>query len=160
MANDSLKDLNDLEAAFRQWRRTKRHLTERVPPALAEQVARVAARHGVAAVTRVTGSAGRRIALPSARPKPRPPLGSSSPKAVRPSPASVPVPAPAPAYSRIQLPAPQSPVRVAPAVPALEVETPRGFKLRVFSTEPGALALVREMVGTHGKEPGHDPDSR
>lgn len=146
MASDSLKDLNDLEAAFRQWRRTKRCPTERVPVALAERVARLAAVRGVAAVTRVTGSVGRRIALRSPRPKLMPPLGSPPPKAI--PPASV----PAPAYSRIQLPLPQAPVHTAPVVPVLEVETPRGFKLRVFSTEPGALAWVREVLESHRSE--------
>lgn len=157
MASDRLKDLNDLETAFRQWRRNKQRVTERVPAALAEQVGLVAAAHGVPAVARVAGSAGRRIALQSLRTQRRPQAKAAAPTASPPPPVSVPAPPLATsAYSRIQLPAPQAPAPVrtqATATAVLEVETPQGLKVRVFSTEPGALAWVRDIVGTSKKEP-------
>jgi hypothetical protein len=126
MAGESLKEL---KASFRQWRRSKRHATERMPIALAEQVRRAAAAHGVAEVTKITGSVGRRI-LTEARRK------GSRPRAQAPS-------ASAPAFSRIPLNALNGPSQ---AQPMAEVETPQGIKLRVFSALPETLDLIRKLV--------------
>jgi hypothetical protein len=137
MASDSLKVL---ETSFRQWRRSKRHATEPVPAALERQVQRAAATHGIREVAKVTGSVGRRIV--GRRP------GSGRKRTMLRQ---------RPTFSRIQVRAPESGAGF--RAPLAEAETPQGLKLRIYSTAPEALGLIRELVSTQ-VEVDHAPGAR
>jgi hypothetical protein len=112
--------LDDLAAAFGQWRSNKRHVRERVPDDLWERALSATRIHGTGAVARATKLEHQRLVE-------RAPKASTTPPVV-------------PAFSRISLTAP-----LAGPCPIVEVETPTGLKLRFFAQTPETLNLLSSL---------------
>ena len=128
--------LEELESAFADWRRTKKHAREATPEELLDRARRAAQKHGLKDVVRairvdrsrlfrnVVVDAGR------TRKKPRKKISAQS----------------VPAFSRLELNAPSAPsVR-----PLAEVETGTGVRLRVFEETPEMLRLLSAACGFGG----------
>jgi len=131
--------LEELESAFAEWRKGKRHVREPMPEELHARAQRAAKKHGVKAVVRVTGvDRGRLLRTRAGRAK----------TALVPKAASAPGAKPTadkesvPAFSHVTLSAPSSP---SPR-PLAEVET-SGVTLRVFEASPEMLGLLRAACG-------------
>ena len=125
--------LEDLETAFTEWRRSKRHPREAVPAALLERAQRAASVHGDTKVGRVTKLG--RTRLWKRRLDKRGRRGRKA--SDQPS---------RPAFSRIDLTVPSTSGR-----PLAEVETPEGVKLRVFAETPEVLSLLSSVFDIGGR---------
>lgn len=124
MADSSLQEL---AFAFHRWRRAKKHSSEAIPDHLIEEANRVAARHGKAAVLKVTGVTG--LASKRIQAQGRKDKRSGGLK---------------PTYSRVEL---MAPVATRPS-PLAELEAPSGFKLRVFAMTPETTDLLASFSRT------------
>lgn len=119
--------LEQLGAAFGEWRRGKKHPREKVPEALLRRARRTAEVHGEERVVRIAKVDRRRL------------TGSWS------SGGSGGEVATTPAYSRVELgPAPA-------ARPFAELEMPNGTKLRFYSQSREALDLLSAVCGSGGR---------
>lgn len=121
--------LRKLGRTVRRWRKNKGHASGRVPSVLVEQIEAAIAGHGVSAVEAVAGPIAKKI---GARLK----VKALSSRSVA-----------TPAFSRIQFE-----TKRLREQPIAEAETPQGFKVRIFSNEPEALALLRELFSSSSKE--------
>lgn len=128
-----IDSLDELKAAFSEWRRKKAHVRERVPEELRARALRASQQHGVTAVVGVTRVERTRLfrATPAARRRRR---ASAEPKGL---PMSVPT------FSRLELSAPSA----ARPRPIAEVETTSGVTLRVFEQTPETLGLLSAACG-------------
>jgi hypothetical protein len=132
MAVDSLASL---EAAFDDWRRERKHIREPIPGTLIARAQRAASVHSPAAVHRATNIPRRHLAH-------RPPAKCA---VERPSPLKAGLVRSVPAFSRLELSAATSSSK-----PIAELETPAGFKLRIFSSTPEVIGLVHALGGPGG----------
>ena len=135
-----IDSLDELESAFAEWRRSKRHVREATPKKLLARARRAAKKHGVTAVVRVTrveraglfrSQAGRAKVQGATR------KGTKS--------AAMTVPA----FSRLELGASIAPPPTSNRLIA-EVETGTSVKLRVFEETPAMVALLTAAVGLGG----------
>jgi hypothetical protein len=127
--------LEDLEAAFAQWRRMKKHTREAVPAELLARARRSTKKHGVTAVLRATRV--RRWRL----------LGRSRQEAAGKTPRRAKAASKGVArFSRLELSAPSEPM----VRPLAEVETGTGVRLRVFEQTPEMLRLLSAACGLGG----------
>ena len=128
--------LDELEYAFAEWRRGKKHVRERMPEELLARARRATREHGVTAVVRVSGVERARL-FRAARSQPKPPgVASTMPRLV---PTSVPT------FSRLDLSAPASRPH-----PIAEVETGSGVTLRVFEQTAEMVGLLTAVCGLGG----------
>ena len=128
--------LDELESAFAEWRRTKKHAREPVPEDLRTRARRATKKHGVTAVVRVTRiERARLFRTKPARTKTRVST-STTPQGV---PESVPT------FTRLELGAPSTP---RPG-PIAEVET-SSVTLRVFEQTPEMMELLSAVFGFGG----------
>jgi hypothetical protein len=120
--------LEELGAAFREWRSKKRHAREAVPGELVERARLAASVHGRGRVARTVKIDCRRlIGAPGSAPRTRVDTAA------------------APTYSRVEM--------VAPAVsarPFAELEMPNGIKLRLFAQTQETLGLITSMCVAGG----------
>jgi hypothetical protein len=121
------ESLDNLSAAFRDWRSSKRTVKERVPDALIERARRAASVHGAGPVAYRL-----RISRERLTPAPTPTVNP-------------PTQPPMPGYSRIEIAAPP---RSHP--PLVEAETPAGVKLRVFAITPDTVGLLSSFCRAGG----------
>jgi hypothetical protein len=126
MDGESLAELN---AAFEKWRSRKRHVREAVPAELLQRARAAAARHGWAAVARVTKVDRGRLESARSRGGKRRVPGTGGPM-----------------YSRLELSAPAA----ATARPFAEVEMPTGLRVRLFTDTREALGLLSSLIGAGG----------
>ena len=128
--------LEQLQSAFAQWRKTKRHAREAIPEHLLVRAQRCTGKHGVPAVVRATGVERSRLFR-------RTTLGeagrASSDEGAQAGSGSV------PAFSRLELSSPAGGHR-----PVAEVETDTGIKLRFFEQTPEILDLLGALCGAGG----------
>lgn len=128
--------LEQLQSAFAQWRKTKRHARESIPAQLLARAQRCTGKHGVPAVVRATGVERSRLFR-------RTTLGetarTSSDEGAQGGARSV------PAFSRLELSTPAAGHR-----PVAEVETDTGIKLRLFEQTPEILELLGALCGVGG----------
>jgi len=129
--------LDELEYAFAEWRRGKKHVREPMPEELLARARRATRGHGVTAVVRVTGVKRYRL-LRTARSQAKAP-GAASTKP-RSAPRSV------PAFSRLDVSAPWA---TRPRAIA-EVETGSGVTLRVFEQTAEMVGLLTAVCGLGG----------
>ena len=127
MKVDSLEELG---AAFREWRGKKKHAREVTPEELVDRARWAVRVHGEGNVARAAGIDRER--LRGTRGPPR----KSRPAAL----------AGAPRYSRVEL----VPLAAAGGPPFAELELPSGAKLRLYSQGPEALGLLSAVCGTGG----------
>lgn len=118
-----VESLDNLRAAFEEWRRRRRYVREAIPTSLVERARQAARRYGPAQVARATKVCRSRLAVG----------GSARRSGKRAGVAST------PAYSRVELAAP------ATARAFVEVETAAGLKVRFFSESAEALALISTL---------------
>jgi hypothetical protein len=137
MKIDSLKDL---ESAFANWRRRKKHVREPMPEDLLARARRAAKKHGVKAVVRVTRVERSRLFRTTLAG--RAGQGGTSEKPRRTKAASMGVPG----FTRVELSAPSEPM----VRPLAEVETRTGVRLRVFEATPEMLRLLSAACGFGG----------
>jgi hypothetical protein len=131
-----VESLKELESAFAQWRRTKKHAREPMPDELLVRARRATKKHGVRAVVRVTRvERARLFRSKPARTKAHV-SASTTPKGV---PESV------PPFSRLELSAPST----SRPGPVAEVET-SGVTLRVFEQTPEMMGLLSAVFGFGG----------
>lgn len=129
--------VEELESAFLQWRRHKKHARERVPEELLVRARRAAKKHGLTGVVRVTRIERSRLFRNVA--SGRPGEGGTERKRGNTKATSKDTPA----FSRLELSAPSAPgVR-----PLAEVETGTGVRLRVFEETPEMLRLLAAACG-------------
>jgi len=128
--------LEQLQSAFAQWRRTKRHAREAVPEHLLARAQRCTGKHGVPAVVRATGVERSRLFRRTA-------LGETA-RASSDADAQVGARS-VPAFSRLELSTPAVLHR-----PVAEVETDTGIKLRLFEQTPEILELLGALCGVGG----------
>jgi len=126
MKVDSLEQLG---AAFGQWRRQKRHRREPTPEELVRRAGAAAGEHGRGRVVQVTKIDDRRLRKGPGRGAQRGEVARSLPP-----------------YSRLQLTAPAA---EAPR-PFAEVEMPNGIRLRLYSGAPETLVLLSAVCGAGG----------
>ena len=126
MKVDSLEQLG---AAFSQWRRQKRHRREQTSAELVRGAHAAAGKHGRGRVVQVTKIDDRRMWKGPGRGAQRGESASSLPL-----------------YSRLQLTAPAA---EAPR-PFAELELPSGVKLRLYSGAPEVLSLLSSVCGAAG----------
>jgi len=122
------ESVDEVKAAFEQWRSKKRHLREAMPAALLDRARQAARRHGWAAVARATKVD--RSRLESGHRS----RGGTPTRAEH-----------VPAFSRVQVAAPTSTF-----LPFAELEVPTGLKLRLFSQTEAAVALLASLCGPAG----------
>lgn len=127
MASESLEELG---AAFEQWRSEKRHAREATPERLLDRARRAVATHGLGRVARITRVDRDRL--------------KRSGRRVRSQETGVGVVMPT--FSRVEVPAPLG------RAPIAEVEIPGGVKVRVFAETDAMLGLLRAVCGTGGVE--------
>jgi hypothetical protein len=119
--------LDQLSAAFGEWRRGKRHLREKMPAELLGRARRAAKRYGFYRVARAVRMDRQR--LEGSQTAPSGGKGTTRP----------------PAYSRVEL------VGAAPAArPFAELEMPSGIKLRLYAGTPGTMGLLSAVCGSGG----------
>jgi hypothetical protein len=129
--------LVELESAFAQWRKKKKHAREPIPEELRSRAQRATKHHGVRAVVGVTRvERARLFRTTSAHMKEQ---RATSP---RPSEVSGSVPT----FSRLELSARSTP---SPR-PIAEVETGSGVTLRVFEQTPEIMGLLSAVCGAGG----------
>jgi hypothetical protein len=126
--------LDDLEYAFAEWRRRKKHARERMPEELLARARRASREHGVTAVVRVSGVERARLFRTVRRQGKAPGAASTMPRL---TPTSVPT------FSRLDLSAPP----VSRLRPIAEVETGSGVTLRVFEQTAEMVGLLRVVCG-------------
>jgi hypothetical protein len=129
--------LEELESAFSDWRKRKKHARERVPDELLVRARRAAKKHGLTAVVRVTRVERPRLfrGLPSGRISRREPTRRAD-KSKTASRAM-------PAFSRLELGA----ASTTGVRPLAEVEIGTGARLRVFEETPAMLKLLSAACG-------------
>ena len=136
MKVDSLKDL---ESAFAQWRRRKKHAREPMPEELVARARRATKKHGLPAVVRVTRVERARL-FRNAPGRARRERATEKPAGAKT------ISRGAPAFSRLELStASESSIR-----PLAEVETGTGVRLRVFEGTPQMLSLLSMACGFGG----------
>jgi hypothetical protein len=128
--------LDELEYAFAEWRRRKKHVRERMPEELLARARRASREHGVTAVVRVSGV--ERARLFRTRPQAKAPGAAST--MARLTPTWVPT------FSRLDLSAPPA----SRLRPIAEVETGSGVTLRVFEQTAEMMGLLRVVCGLGG----------
>lgn len=128
--------LEELQSAFAQWRKRKRHVREAMPEQLLARARRCADRHGDEAVARAAGVDRSRLFR---RKTPKRTSGRTGE-----APLQI-VERPVPTFSRLELSAPS----VGPG-PVAEVETSGGVKLRLFQQTPEMLGLLSALCGIGG----------
>lgn len=133
MRVDSLKEL---QSAFAQWRKRKKHVREAMPETLLARARRSADRHGGEAVARAVGVNRSRLLRGETPKKGSGRTGEVSLRTVESA---------MPEFSLLELSAPSVPVG-----PVAEVETREGVKLRLFKQSPEMLALLSALCGTGG----------
>ena len=132
-----VESLDELESAFAEWRRTKKHAREPMPDELLVRARRATKKHGVTAVVRVTRVERARLLRTKPVRTRAHVLASTTPKGV---PESV-LP-----FSRLELSAPST----SRPRPIAEVET-SGVTLRVFEQTPEMMGLVSAVCGFGGQ---------
>jgi len=145
-----VESLAELESAFEQWRRRKRHVRESMPRELLARARRATKQHGVKAVVRATRVERDRPAhgkAPEARSTSRPSRSKRARGKVEGVRSTKPkgVPGSAPTFSRLEVNAPVT----SKARPVAEVET-SGVTLRVFEQTPELLRLLSAVCGFGG----------
>lgn len=121
--------LEELEAAFAEWRSGKRHPREPVPHELLERARRTIRVRGLGPVAKVTRIDRRRLGRSGTV------LGKTR-RGSRPS---------VPSFSRLELAAPAATSR-----PFAEVEMPSGLKVRIFSGAEDAIGVLSSLCGIGG----------
>ena len=121
------ESLEELGAAFKKWRATKRHLREAMPEELVERARRTARVHGVQQVARAVKVDGRRLEGTMGVWR-----GKRSAMA-------------APGYSRVEM------VASAGAGAFAELEMPNGVKVRLYSQTEQTLGLLSALCGGGGR---------
>jgi hypothetical protein len=121
-----VESLEELVAAFSEWRSKKRHPREATPVDLVERVGRVAKVHGLGPVMRAVKLDRRVLKAPRAGRARRGPSAS-------------------PSYSRVELVAPPAAAR-----PFAELEMPSGVRVRLYSQTPEAMGLLSSVCGAGG----------
>lgn len=122
-----VESLEELVAAFSDWRSKKRQPREATPDALVKRACRVAGVHGLGPVARAVKMDRRLLEVPGA--PGRAPRGPSAP----------------PSYSRVEVVTPAATVR-----PFAELEMPSGVRVRLYSQTPEAMGLLASVCGTGG----------
>jgi len=150
-----VESLAELESAFEQWRRRKRHVRESMPRELLARARRATKQHGVKAVVRATRVERARLfrdrpahgKAPEARSTSRPSRSKRARGKVEGVRSTKPkgVPGSAPTFSRLEVNAPVT----SKARPVAEVET-SGVTLRVFEQTPELLRLLSAVCGFGG----------
>jgi hypothetical protein len=129
--------LDELEYAFAEWRRGKKHVRERMPEELVARARRATREHGVTAVVRVSGVERARL-FRAARLRPKAPgVASTMPRLTGTS---------VPTFSRLDLSAPSA----SRFRPIAEVETGLGVTLRVFEQTAEMVGLLTAVCGLGG----------
>lgn len=126
MIVDSLEELG---AAFSEWRRKKRHPREPMPAGLVKRARRSASVHGVGRVARAVKIDSCHLREVPGDAKREDDFCSASP----------------PSYSRIELVAP-----TATAHPVAELEMPNGIKLRLYAQTQEVLSLLSSVCVVGG----------
>lgn len=121
MRDESLKKLH---TAFQKWRSEKLRRSEGTPPALLARAKRAAAVHGAGDVARLLGVERKYLDGTQA----------DHPRRPRKAPAL-------PGFSRLDVGG------VSRSSPLVEIETPRGQKVRLFSVTPETLKLLSSICG-------------
>jgi hypothetical protein len=131
-----VESLDELESAFAQWRKRKKHAREPIPDELLARARRATKKHGLAAVVRVTRvERARLFRTKPARAKAQV-SASTTPKGL---------PELIPPFSRLELSAPST----SRPRPIAEVET-SGVTLRVFEQTPKMMGLLSAVCGFGG----------
>jgi len=133
MKSDSL---DELQTAFADWRKTKKHRREAIPERLLARAQRCTVKHGVRAVVHATGVERARLFRGKTVDEPAKAVQAESTSAGS---------RPGPAFSRLQLGAPS----VRPG-PVAEVETDSGAKLRLYELTPEVIGLLGALCGVGG----------
>jgi len=134
-----IDSLDELESAFAEWRRSKRHVREATPKKLLARARRAAKKHGVTAVVRVTRVERARLF----RSQPGKKVRGAAREGRKSAAMTV------PAFSRLELGASIAPPPTSNRLIA-EVETGTSVKLRVFEETPAMVALLTAAVGLGG----------
>ena len=124
-----VESLEELRVAFEVWRSKKRHTREAVPDALMERARGTIAVHGLGSVSRVTKIDRARL-IGNERGR----IKSSGVVATH-----------VPSFSRVVVAAP-----AATSCPIVEIETPTGMKLRIFTQTHETLSLLSSLCGMGG----------
>ena len=132
--------LDELRAAFAEWRRAKKYAREPMPEGLVARARRAAKTHGVTAVVGATRVERTRLLRTPPTDTKGAGAASSKAKGARTS---------VPPYSRLELSAP-SMASASGARPIAEVETRSGVTLRVFEETPEMLSLLSAACGFGG----------
>ncbi len=119
----TVESLEELRAAFSEWRSQKKHRRDRTPDELLKRARAAAKIHGVGRVAREMNIDGRHLSAGSEYPRGR----SKASKSL-------------PAYSRVELTAPSAMARA-----VAELEMPSGVKLRLYSQTPEMLSLISSV---------------
>jgi hypothetical protein len=123
----NVDSLEELAAAFGEWRRTKRHLREAMPPQLVDRARRAAEVHG-------RGCVARAVKVDSGRLR-----GACGPGGTYRRGRAAP-----PSYSRVEL------VSATSTRPFAELEMPSGVKLRFYSQTQETVGLLTSLCGAGG----------
>jgi hypothetical protein len=121
--------LDELAAAFSEWRSKKRHRRDRTPEDLVKRARAAALVHGSGAVARALKIDYRHLA------------GGTEPTG---NPGVT--PSPTPMYSRLELSAPG-----ATSHPVAELEMPNGIKLRMYTQTHEMLSLLSSLFVARGE---------
>lgn len=132
-----IDSLEELQAAFVQWRKTKRNVREPTPEKLVARARRCANRHGVAAVIRATQIQRSRL-IPNKK--------ANTDVRTETGPRANATAESFPAFSLLELTAPSAGPK-----PIAELETAAGVKLRLFEQTPEMLGLVSTLFGGGGR---------
>jgi hypothetical protein len=123
-----VETLDELKAAFDDWRSKKRHPREAVPSGLRRRAHRAIDVYGLGVVAKSMKLDQTRLKLEHARGE----QSESGPMA--------------PSYSRMEL----APPTAAAERPFAEVETPAGVKVRLFTPTAEAVGLVTSLLAMGG----------
>ena len=129
MAEESLAELR---AAFRAWRKRKKHAREAAPAELIDRARAAKRRFGAAAVFHATGMQASRLT------KRRRGRGGDSGSVAR-----------TPRFSRVALAAPSLPTESGRAF--AEVQLPAGVTVRLLAPTKEAVALLSSLLGAAGR---------
>ena len=128
--------LDDLQAAFANWRKTKRSRQEAIPEPLLARARRCTKKYGMREVVRVTKVDRSRLLRRKETREATEVLRSQNTKnTVRTT----------PTFSRLELAAPSGKRN-----PIVEVETGTGIKLRLYEQTPQMLGLLGALCGIEG----------
>jgi hypothetical protein len=127
--------LDELEYAFAEWRKGKKHAREAMPEELLARARRTTRGHGVAAVVRVTGVERARLFRTARSQEKVAGAASTMPRSMS-----------VPAFSRLDLSAPSA----SWPRPIAEVETGSGVTLRVFEQTAEMVGLLTAVCGLGG----------